>query len=61
MLRLFVSAEVDLPLEPLVAQPARKRLVPGVLPHVRYQVRGLAEGLVTYHALVGLLAWNMEE
>lgn len=56
MLALPVSAQIDLPLERLVAQATRERLVAGVLAQVRDQVGRLAERLAAHHALVRFLA-----
>lgn len=53
-----VSSQVDLPLERLVAQAALKRLVTGVLTHVRDQVATLGERLAAHHALVRFLTCN---
>ena len=55
MLRLPVPPEVDLPLEPLLAEPAGEGFVSRVLPHMRDQVAALTERLAAHHALVGFL------
>jgi len=47
-------------LEPSLADAAGEGLVAAVLAHVRDQVRGLAEGLSAYHALVRFLACNLK-
>ena len=58
MLALPVPSQIDLPLERLVAQTALKRLVAGVLTHVRDQVAALGERLAAHHALVRFLTCN---
>lgn len=47
MLALPVPPKVHLPLERLVAEAARERLVAGMLAHVRNQVGRLGERLAT--------------
>lgn len=61
VLALAVPAQVHLPLERLVAEPARKRLVARVLAQVRDQVGRLAERLAAHHALVRFLACSPGE
>ena len=56
VLRLLVSPQVHLPLEPFAAQVAAERLVAGVFPAVRDEVGALAERFPTHLALVRLLA-----
>lgn len=55
MLALAVSAEVDFPLEGLVAEATREGFVARVLTHVRDEVRRLAEGFAAHDALVRFL------
>lgn len=58
MLTFPVPSQVDLPLEGLVAEAALKRLVAGVLAHVRDQVAALGERLAAHDALMRFLACN---
>lgn len=61
MLTFTVSAQVDFPLECLVAETTLEGFVAGVLAHVRYQIAALGEGFTAYHALVRLLACNQKK
>ena len=56
VLALPVSPQVHFPLEPLLTEPARERLVARVLAHVCDQVAALRERLRTHDALVRLLS-----
>lgn len=58
VLTLSVSSQVDFPLERFLAEAARERLVARVLPHVRDQIRRLAERFLAHYALVRLLTCN---
>ena len=51
---LSTPPQVDLALEPLLAESTGEGFVAGVLAHVRDEVGGLAEGLPAHHALVWL-------
>lgn len=57
MLGLHVTSEVDLSLEGSVAEGTWERLEAGVLPRVRDEVGGLAEGLAALTANIWLLTW----
>ena len=56
MLGLSVAAQVDLALEPLLAETAGKGFVAGVLPHVRDEVAALGKGFAAHHTFVRLLS-----
>lgn len=58
MLRLFVSPQIHLSLEPFAAEVAAERFVPGVFPAVRNEVGALAERFPAHLAFVRLLPWN---
>jgi hypothetical protein len=61
MLALAMTAQIDFPLEGLLAQPAAERFVPGVLPHVGDEIRALAERFQTDDAFVWLFACKREQ
>lgn len=58
MLTFPVPSQIDLSLECFVAQAALKRLIAGVLTHVRDQVAALGERLAANHALMRFLTCN---
>lgn len=58
MLRFFVPAEVDLPLESPATDVAGEWLEARVFAAVRNQVGRLTERLAADFALVGLLSWK---
>ena len=56
-----VPPEIHFPLELLLANPAGERLVAGVLPHVRDQIRRLAERFPAHDTPVRFLSWQTDK